>query len=582
MPVLSRSALEASPLADLHAIASELGIDGFRRLRKSDLIDAILDRQGGEAGDGAEPEEAASDAEPEVVASDAEPDAEARPRRRRSLPRAGPSRRGRRGRRRRGGPAPAALAHPARRPPPEEEPAANGERVAEGVVDIQGNGSGFVRVDPAGPSDDDVYLSAAQVRRCELVSGDRVSGPVRPPRRSERYASLVRVDTINGAPADEVSGTTPFDDLPATWPAERIALDSDDPTLKAIEWLTPIGRGSRVTIVGAARAGQERGAAPPRRRARRRRGPGRVRVVLAGVRPEEVAEWRAGPVEPVAALTFAASPDAQSQAVERAIDAGKRVAARGGHAVVLIDGLDGLTVPAARKALAAARSIGSDGGSLTVIATAALPSAARRPSSRWTPTLTADRALPGARPRRQRHAAPRAARGRGRRGGDRAGPGQGAGGLAGVPAHQRRDRPEPGRTCRSSQAASRRTRRCARGPRLGAARPRPVSALRPRRRSLGIDHLTAGVVGDPAPGGLGGQLDRLAVAVGLHVGEGVRLRVEGDVELALLDALVQPGGAEDEPPQPVHERAVGRADELGPAVVDVLAQRPRPARGSRR
>jgi transcription termination factor Rho len=98
-----------------------------------------------------------------------------------------------------------------------------------------------------------------------------------------------------------------------------------------------------------------------------------VSAVLAGVRPEEVAEWQAGPVDPVAALTFAASADAQSQAVERAIDAGKRVAARGGHAVVLVDGLDGLNPAAARKALAAARSLGPDQGSLTVIASAGAP-----------------------------------------------------------------------------------------------------------------------------------------------------------------------------------------------------------------
>src|SRR4051812_3145851 len=79
-------------------------------------------------------------------------------------------------------------------------------------------------------------------------------------------------------------------------------------------------------------------------------------------------------------------------------------------------------------------------------------------------------------------------------------------------------------------------------------------------------------VRDPAPVGLGGQLDRLVVALGLDVAEGVGRLVEGDVELALLDPLVEPGGAEDEPAQPVHERALSRADELGPAVVDVLAE----------
>src|SRR6202011_5853777 len=97
-----------------------------------------------------------------------------------------------------------------------------------------GNGSGFLRVNPPEPSDQDVYISAAQVRRCELVTGDRVSGPVRPPRRSERYPSLIRVDTINDTPADEVTTGTHYDDLPAAFPTERLSFGSDDPTLKAI------------------------------------------------------------------------------------------------------------------------------------------------------------------------------------------------------------------------------------------------------------------------------------------------------------------------------------------------------------
>jgi transcription termination factor Rho len=95
-------------------------------------------------------------------------------------------------------------------------------------------------------------------------------------------------------------------------------------------------------------------------------------VVLAGVRPEEIAQWQDGAVAPAVALNFAASADAQGQAVERALDAAKRVAARGGDALVVIDSLDGLHLPAARKALAAARNL-RDAGSLTVIATATRP-----------------------------------------------------------------------------------------------------------------------------------------------------------------------------------------------------------------
>ena len=94
--------------------------------------------------------------------------------------------------------------------------------------------------------------------------------------------------------------------------------------------------------------------------------------------------------------------------------------------------------------------------------------------------------------------------------------------------------------------------------------------------------LRLAAVGEAGPGGLAGELDRLRVAIGLHVAEALALGVEDDVELALLDALVEPGAAEDEPADPVHEAAVGGADQLGPVLVDVLARGRRWARGSRR
>jgi transcription termination factor Rho len=180
---------------------------------------------------------------------------------------------------------------------------------------------------------------------------------------------MVRIDTINGAPAEEVAEGTPYDELPCAWPSERLALDGDDPTLKAIEWLTPIGRGSRATIVGPPRAGKSEAL---RRIAAALAGRDglEVSVVLAGVRPEEIAEWQAGPVAPDAALSFAASADTQAQAVERCVETAQRIAARGADAVVLIDSLDGLHAPAARRALAAARNL-VDGGSLTIVATSA-------------------------------------------------------------------------------------------------------------------------------------------------------------------------------------------------------------------
>jgi transcription termination factor Rho len=345
--VLDRSALEQSPLADLHLLANELGVDGFRRLRKPELIDAIVARQ---AGTEAAPAAVSASTSEEVGAPDAE---EKRGRR---------GRRGGRGRARGRDEDGEAAA-------PVEEPAAEpSERVVEGVVELLANGSGFLRLAPPEESDDDVYISAAQVKRCELVSGDRIAGPLRPPRRSERFPSLVRVDTINGRPADEVAEGTRFEELPVAWPSQRIELGSEDPTVKAIEWLTPFGRGSRVVLHGPARSGKSEAL---RRLAEAlvARGGLEVSAVLAGVRPEEVADF---PVAPVAALTLAASPDAQAQAIEQAVEQGRRVAARGGDAVVLIDGFAYVSEAAARRALTAGRKL-ADSGSLTVIATAPAP-----------------------------------------------------------------------------------------------------------------------------------------------------------------------------------------------------------------
>jgi transcription termination factor Rho len=95
-------------------------------------------------------------------------------------------------------------------------------------------------------------------------------------------------------------------------------------------------------------------------------------VVLAGVRPEEIGEWSQSSTEPTAAVSFAASPDAQAHAIELVVDRARRAATRGADAVVLIDTLDGVAPHIARKATAAARNI-VDGGSLTVIATAREP-----------------------------------------------------------------------------------------------------------------------------------------------------------------------------------------------------------------
>ncbi len=361
MAVLDRSDLEASSLADLHAIAGQIGLDGFRRLRKADLVELILERAAGG-------EEMPSAGEPAEKAG-ARPSRGRAPRGRKAGGEPA-GRRPRRGETKPSADAPAA-AETAEAARPERAAEKPETESVEGEVEVLGNGSAFLRLTPPGHTEGDVYISAAQVRRCELVSGDRVTGPVRTPRRSERYPSLVRVDTVNGEPADTAVGAPRYESLPARFPGERIELGVEDPTLKAIEWLTPLGLGSRAVIVGAARAGKSETLRRLLAALAGRERP-QVTLLLLGVRPEEIGEWQGATQEPAVAHSLAIGIDIRCRAVEQAIEAAKRQAARGADVLVAIDSLDSLHPHVARRALAAARNI-DEGGSLTVIGTAAAP-----------------------------------------------------------------------------------------------------------------------------------------------------------------------------------------------------------------
>ncbi len=340
MSIITPGELEASPLADLHALASTLGIDGFRRLRRPDLIAAIIARQGGEAPP---PQPAAGESA------------------------SGPSGRSRRRRRGRG----TRDADPGEEQAPAAETPAAEPRVVEGVVELLANGSGFLRPDGASSSDSDVYVSAAQARRCELVAGDRISGPVRAPRRSERHPSLIRVDTINGVAADEVVHGARIDDIEVDWPTQRLALDTSDALLAAVDARAPFGAGSRVAITGPSRSGKSYLLTRLASTLAALEG-FELELTAVGVRPEELGEYRALPGFTGTGSTFAAPRDAQDAALEQAVERGRRVAVRGGNAILLIDTLDGLSEAAARRALAAARNLRA-AGSLTVIATSTRP-----------------------------------------------------------------------------------------------------------------------------------------------------------------------------------------------------------------
>jgi transcription termination factor Rho len=241
------------------------------------------------------------------------------------------------------------------------------------VLDILPNGSGFVRMGSNGQSADDVYISPAQIRRCELRAGDELSGPVRPPRRNERHPSLVRVETVNGADAEPPEERPLFTELTPVYPSVRLEAP------KAMKDV-PFGKGSRVAIAGPPGAGAT---TLLRELATELSGDEElgVQIVLAGVRPEEVTEWRRGEGLEVAGGSFDRSPDAQAQAAELAVERAKRRVERGGHAVVLIDSLESLPAGARRRIFGAGRAT-EEGGTLTVIAAVG----GEREALRWATT----------------------------------------------------------------------------------------------------------------------------------------------------------------------------------------------------
>ena len=344
MSVLQRKELEQSPLADLHAIASELAIEGYRSRRREELIAAILSAQGADG-----PEQTAGAGEEAEVAEPVRAD-DAKPPRADDVTQPGDD----------DGEAAGAEA---------AEPAGADAEVVVGVLDVLSGGSGFVRPE----SGEDVYVSPAQIRRCELRAGDEVGGPVRSARRNERHPSLVRVETVNGRAAEPPEQRPHFAELTPVHPTERL------PAPVAVESV-PFGKGSRVAIAGAPGAGATRLLRDIVAGLTASQAELEVSVVLVGARPEEVTEWRREAGAMVSGGGFDGSLEVQGQAAELAVERAKRLVERGADAVVVIDSLESLPAGAARRVFGAARNV-EDGGSLTVIAAAGMAVEPQRQAS---------------------------------------------------------------------------------------------------------------------------------------------------------------------------------------------------------
>ena len=243
-----------------------------------------------------------------------------------------------------------------------------------GVLDRMPQGYGFLRLSGTSESEGDVYVSASQIRRCELRPGDEVSGPARPPRRGERHRALVRVESVNGHSPEE--DHKHFEDLTPAPPTRRLlAPDAQaDPLVRAVDLLGPLAFGQRVLILAQPRSGRTTllrliGATIAET-------PTDLCILLADERPEEVPQWRnLFPEAEIFAATADQEPRDQVREAELAMGHAKRLAEGGKDVVVIIDSLSRLALgyrdPSRVKRLfGAGRQLeGEDGGSLTVIAT---------------------------------------------------------------------------------------------------------------------------------------------------------------------------------------------------------------------
>src|SRR5213592_4076314 len=226
-------------LADLHALAAEVGVPGFRLLRRPELIAEIDARRRSAEGRG--DEEQAAEAAPERTRRRRRP----RRQRERLPPEAGELAAE--------GEEPPATDSPEAAEPVEDEPT----EPVTGVLEITRQRYGFVRLRGLDPHPDDVYISASQVRRCELRPGDEVSGPARAPRRGERHRALVHVDRVDGGDP-QAAERREFDELTPILPTRRLSLDRDpsDVLTRAVDLLAPMALGQRVLVWAAPRSGR--------------------------------------------------------------------------------------------------------------------------------------------------------------------------------------------------------------------------------------------------------------------------------------------------------------------------------------
>ncbi len=269
-----------------------------------------------------------------------------------------------------------------------------------GVLDIIQDGIGFLRSDHLLPGSDDVYVSQSQIRRFGLRTGDMVIGQVRPPKESEKYFGLLRVEAVNGLDPEVAKKRPVFERLTPIFPDQIMKIETKRSilTTRLIDILAPIGRGQRGLIVSPPKAGKTtvlkqiaNGITSNYREIH-------LMVALIGERPEEVTDMDRSVDAEVISSTFDEPVQHHTRVAEMGLERAKRLVEGGRDVVILLDSITRLTraynlvVPPSGRTLSggidpaalsppkrvfgAARNIGG-GGSLTILATCMVDTGSR-------------------------------------------------------------------------------------------------------------------------------------------------------------------------------------------------------------
>ncbi len=281
--------------------------------------------------------------------------------------------------------------------------AKNGLIYGEGVLEILPDGFGFLRAPDYSylPGPDDIYISPSQIRRFNLRTGDTVSGQIRPPKDTERYFAMLKVEAVNFENPEVAREKILFDNLTPMYPEERIKLETGEPenlSARVMDLLTPIGKGQRGLIVSAPRTGKTMLLQNIANSITKNHPEIILIVLLIDERPEEVTDMERSVDGEVVSSTFDEPAQRHVQVADMVIEKGRRLVEHHKDVVILLDSITRLArahnavVPPSGKVLSggvdsnalhrpkrffgAARNI-EEGGSLTIIATALVDTGSR-------------------------------------------------------------------------------------------------------------------------------------------------------------------------------------------------------------